>query len=172
MQSEQVFRTPFFSKLSNRVCGKQLTDLIFIEVFSGTGGLCAEVRKLGLANSIGVDAHNSKQTKSPVIRIDLTNHDGVSLLWRMLSQPNVVGVHLGPPCGTSSRARDIRPGPQAPESSRFPEGLPHLRGEYAQQTSYIGYLLKSSTTAKSMEYFARLKTRNGATCGRRSTLHL
>ena len=59
---------------------------------------------------------------------DLTDSNGVSLLWRMLSQPNVAMVHLGPPCGTSSRARDIRPGPQPLRSSRFPEGLPHLRG--------------------------------------------
>ena len=128
LQPEKNFQTPFFDKLSSRVCGKQLVDLVFIEIFSGTGGLCAEVRKLGLANSIGVDAHVSKQTKSPVIRLDLTDSEGVSLLWKMLSQPNIAGVHLGPPCGTSSRARDIRPGPPPLRSSEFPEGLPCLHG--------------------------------------------
>ena len=125
VQSDKVFRTPFFKMLSDRVNGKPLADIVFIEIFSGTGGLCAEVRKWGLANSIGIDADISKQTKSPVIRIDLTDSNGVSLLWRMLSQSNVAMVHLGPPCGTSSRARDIRPGPQPLRFSRFPEGLPH-----------------------------------------------
>jgi len=62
VQSDKVFRTPFFKKLSDRVNGKPLTDLVFIEIFSGTGGLCAEVRKWGLANSVGEDAHISKQT--------------------------------------------------------------------------------------------------------------
>ena len=41
VQSDKVFRTPFFNKLSDS--GKPLADLVFIEIFSGTGGLCAEV---------------------------------------------------------------------------------------------------------------------------------
>ena len=125
--------------------GKPLTDLVFIEIFSGTGGLCAEVRKWGLANSVGVDAHISKQTKSPVIRIDLTDSNGVSLLWRMLSQRNVALVHLGPPCGTSSRARDIRPGPQPLRSSKFPEGLPHLRGVSLRRVQAANLLYRLSS---------------------------
>ena len=145
VQSDKVFRTPFFKKLSDRVNGKPLTDLVFIEIFSGTGGLCAEVRKWGLANSVGVDAHISKQTKSPVIRIDLTDGHGVSLLWRMLSQPNVASVHLGPPCGTSSRARDIRPGPQPLRSSKFPEGLPHLRGVSLRRVQAANLLYRLSS---------------------------
>ena len=91
VQSDKVFRTPFFKKLSDRVNGKPLTDLVFIEIFSGTGGLCAEVRKWGLANSVGVDAHISKQTKSPVIRIDLTDSNGVSLLWRTIPAKRCIG---------------------------------------------------------------------------------
>ena len=80
---DDVHSTKFFQKLSDRVHGKRLAHLIFTEIFSGKGGLCAEVRKLGMANSIGVYSHISKQTKSPVIHIDLTDPEGVSLSWRM-----------------------------------------------------------------------------------------
>ena len=123
----------FFRQLSQRVADKPLNQLVFIEIFSGTGGLCAEVRRLGLHSSVGIDAHISKQVKSPVLRIDLTSEHGQSLLWRMLEQHNVVAVHLGPPCGTSSRARDIRrksgPDPQPLRSEQHPDGLPHLVGK-------------------------------------------
>ena len=51
----------------------------------------------------------------------------------MLEQHNVVAVHLGPPCGTSSRARDIRrrsgPDPKPLRSEKWPNGLPHLVGK-------------------------------------------
>eukprot|EP00435_Cladocopium_sp_Y103_P035364 s4056_g9.t1 len=78
------------------------------EVFSGIGGLTAAMRRIGLRNSVGVDAHVTKRVKAPIIRLDLTTTHGIELLWRILSSPSVVAVHLGPPCGTSSRARDIR----------------------------------------------------------------
>ncbi len=96
----------FFRQLGQKVADKPLNQLVFIEIFSGTGGLCAEVRRLGIDSCVGIDAHVSKQVKAPVIRIDLTSEDGLALVWRMLEQHNVVAVHLGPPWGTSSRARD------------------------------------------------------------------
>ena len=122
----------FTSRVGDRVTGKKLEDLVFVELFSGTGGLCAEVRRLGLSNSIGVDAHVSKHTKCPVLRIDMTTDYGMELVWRILGQENCIAVHMGPPCGTSSRARDIRrrrgPDPKPLRSDRWPDGLPSLQG--------------------------------------------
>ena len=119
-------------QFSKRVFGKSIADLLFIEVFSGTGGLTAAIRHIGLAHSIGVDAHVTKRVKSPVIRLDLTSEHGLALLWRILQQDNVAAVHLGPPCGTSSRARDIcrRFGsdPKPLRSVVHPDGLPWLQG--------------------------------------------
>ena len=45
----------------------------------------------------------------------------------------LVYVHMGPPCGTASRAREIRAsrsshGPPPLRSTQFPEGLPRLTG--------------------------------------------
>ena len=50
---------------------KSISNLLFIEVFSGTAGLTAEVRRLGCQHSTGVDAHVTKQVKAPVLRLDL-----------------------------------------------------------------------------------------------------
>ena len=98
----------FHRRLKDKVEGKSLSDLIAIGVFSGTAGLCAAVRKLGLSSSVGVDAHVSKKTKAPVLCTDLSNDEGVALLWRIVNQDNVIFLHMGLPCGTSSRAREIR----------------------------------------------------------------
>ena len=88
----------FIGRVGDRVTGKKLEDLVFVELFSGTGGLCAEVRRLGLSNSIGVDARISKHTKCPVLRIDMTTDYGMELVWRILGQENCIAVHMGPPC--------------------------------------------------------------------------
>ena len=56
----------FTDRVQNRVAGKKVEGLIIVELFRRTGGLCAEVRRLGLSSSIGVDGHVSKYTKCPV----------------------------------------------------------------------------------------------------------
>ena len=83
----------FAAKFADRVHNNSLSDLIFVEIFSGTAGLTAAVRKLGFAHSLGIDAHVNKQVKSPVLRIDLSSSHGQALLWRILRQPRVFAVH-------------------------------------------------------------------------------
>ena len=67
-----------------------------------------------------------------MIRIDLSCPSSQELLWRILHRKDIGGVHLAPPCGTSSRAREIRrprgPNPKPLRSDRFPDGLPTLKG--------------------------------------------
>ena len=120
----------FAEKFRQRVHGVNIADLVFIEVFSGTVGLTASVRRMGCQHSAGIDAHVTKQVRAPVIWIDLANAHGQQLLWRILEQPKLFGIHLGPPCGTSSRARDIRrrfgSDPKPLRSVEFPDGLPNL----------------------------------------------
>ena len=121
----------FDVQFHDRVAGHKFSDLIFVEVFSGTAGLTAAVRRLGCHQATGVDAHVTKQVKSPVIRIDLSSESGQTLLWRILAQPRVFAIHLGPPCGTSSRAREIKRkhgvNPKPMRSVEHPDGLPGLR---------------------------------------------
>ena len=46
----------------------------------------------------------------------------------MLARPNLAYVHLGPPCGTSSRARDIKNhGPPPLRTDLHPDGKPNLK---------------------------------------------
>ena len=122
----------FQAKLAARISGKQMSRLFTIEIFSGTGGLTAAVRRMGLTQSIGIDAHVTKQVKSPVIRINLAEETGQTLLWRILQNDNIAAVHMGPPCGTSSRAREIkhkqRYNPPPLRSTAHPDGLPTLTG--------------------------------------------
>ena len=89
----------FQAKLAAQISGKPLSRLFTIEIFSGTGGLTAEVRRMGLAQSIGIDAPVTKQVKSPVIQINLAEEAGQAVLWRILRNDNVVAVHMGLPCG-------------------------------------------------------------------------
>ena len=98
----------FSAKLAARTTSQQLSQLLAVEVFSGTGGLTASIRKIGLGQSLGVDAHVSKQVKAPIIRLNLAEDSGQAFLLRILDNPRVVYIHMGPPCGTSSRAREIK----------------------------------------------------------------
>ena len=108
-----------------------------VEIYSGTAGLTAALRRIGMTSSLGIDAHVTKQVRAPVIRLDLTTSSGVELLWRILRHPNVAMVHLGPPCGASSRARDIRrragPDPKPLRAATYPDGLPGLTGVHARR---------------------------------------
>eukprot|EP00435_Cladocopium_sp_Y103_P066237 s1265_g28.t1 len=143
----------FAQKLSDRVNGILLSDLIFIEIFSGTAGLTAEVRRMGCQHSTGIDAHVTKQVKAPVIRIDLSLESGQTLLWRILSQPRVFGIHLGPPCGTSSRAREIKRhfgrSPPPLRSVAHPDGRPNLspRDQARVDTANLPYKLSGEILA-------------------------
>jgi hypothetical protein len=80
------------------------------------------------------------------LRLDLTTDHGVQLLWKILDHPRVVAVHLGPPCGTSSRARDIRRH-SGPDPKPLRDGsCPRMRCTSFQQ--------RSSSGAHCMVYFA------------------
>ena len=56
------------------------SSVLFLEIFSGTGGLTCCIRKLGF-QGIGIDFEVSKACKSPIIRLDLTSSHGQTLLF-------------------------------------------------------------------------------------------
>ena len=91
-----------------------------------------------------MDAHVAKRTKSPVLRIHLGEKHGEELVWRILQQDKVAGIHLGPPCGTSSRAREIRrsygPDPRPLRTDAQPDGLKNLRGKALQRVQMANRL--------------------------------
>lgn len=120
-----------FSRLfTSRVQGISIASLYFVEVFSGTAGLTAEVRRLGCQRSTGIGAHVTKQVKAPVKRLDLSNEAGQTLLWRILKDPRVFAAHLGPHVGhlpgpgRSVKSFGLHPLPL--RSDKFPDGLANL----------------------------------------------
>ena len=110
---------------------RSVSKLLFVEIFSGTAGLTAAVRSFGI-QGIGIDSAVNTSCKSPILRLDLTTYHGQEILWNIIKRPTLCGVHLGPPCGTASKAREIRrkrgPDPRPLRSPNHPDGLPGLGG--------------------------------------------
>ena len=80
--------------------------------------------------------HVSDSALVPIVALDLTNSSGQAILWDILAAPNLLGVHMGLPCGTASLAREKpvsrelqaqgAPNPPPLRSAEWPLGLPHL----------------------------------------------
>ena len=103
--------------------------LFGIEFCAVTGGLTAQLRKVGLTSSFGVDHKVKAGAKAPICCIDLTDEGGVKMAREWISHKNCVYCHYGIPCGTCSRAREIPlegGGPRPLRSPEFPQGLPGL----------------------------------------------
>ena len=71
----------------------------------------------------------SSAPKSKTVQLNLDDYDNQQLVLSWIRDPRCIWVHWGIPCGTSSRARDIKMsrhnhGPPPLRSERFPNGVP------------------------------------------------
>ena len=68
-----------------------------------------------------------------MLRLDLLEPDHVQMVISLIDSPFCVYIHLAPPCGTASRAREIfRRGESLPPPARSaacPDGLRSLSGD-------------------------------------------
>ncbi|CAE7027233.1 unnamed protein product [Symbiodinium sp. CCMP2592] len=122
---------------------------VVLEIFAGTARVTAALRRCGFVGAQGVDHVVVDHAACPVLLADLTTQEGQRLTMMWLSSPHVVGVFIAPPCGTSSRAREIAlPGPSpAPlRSLTFPDGLPHLSGLNLVRVNRANQLYHFTTT--------------------------
>ena len=135
--------TSFSTALTMRVKGHSLSDLLCVEIFSGTGGLTAQLHRY-MPHSLGIDSFISQRVKAPILKLDLTTDHGQQLLWRILANDRVVFVHAGPPCEPSRRAQKISTshGRKPLRSSRYPDGLPHLCGASLKRVTSANQLYK------------------------------
>ena len=89
--------------------------------------------------ALGVDHFlNRGRMKGPAVQLDLTVPWVQDLIFDLVHSKSVVAIFMGPPCGTSSRARNIPicthlrsrgvPQPRPLRSDSYPCGLPSLRG--------------------------------------------
>ena len=112
-------------------------NLLCIEIFSGSGRLTAAIRKMGM-RAVAID-RSSERTSGPVMTLDLTKADDLEFLKNFIisERMNIVYIHMAPPCGTCSAARNKRHRdleaagydlPRPLRSKSHPMGLPTLRG--------------------------------------------
>ena len=89
--------------------------------------------------TISVDwVGNKHVNKVPIIKLDLSKESDQAIVWKLLDDNDIAFVHIGPPCGTFSRAREKAlpkrmrqrgyKGPPPLRSLNHPEGLPDLEG--------------------------------------------
>ena len=111
--------------------------VFLLDIFSGTAGVTAAFIQMG-DDALGLDHVIDKgRVKGPVSKIDLCKKENQDLVFQWLEKGKADAVMLAPPCGTSSRAREIpikdskgrsKPAPPPLRSRRHPNGLPSLRG--------------------------------------------
>ena len=116
----------------------QNRNLFLLDVFCGTAGVAAAFQSLG-GEALGIDhLVDKRRVKGPVAKVDLSKKAGQDTVIKWIQERKIDGVMLAPPCGTSSRGREIplpkklrwRCGmqPEPLRSDAWPNGLPHLKG--------------------------------------------
>ena len=133
---------------------------IFIELFAGRGSLSKSMIQAGF-EVISVD-HEVIQPLAPIVSLDLSSKDGQSLCWQIVTNPRVFAIHLGLPCGTSSRARD-KPVPQSLRQQGAPSPMPligrlntHLVCRLLLGRTFKGLKLPTSFTSLPWQLFCTL----------------
>ena len=91
-------------KAEARVSGRDLSQLFCLEIFAGSARLTAQIRLLGMADSLGVDHKLQTSLPVPVLSLDLQQSSAREIVMTIFDSPNLVYVHLAPPCKTASRA--------------------------------------------------------------------
>ena len=109
-----------------------------LEVFCGSGRLTKQLRQVGL-DSFGVDWRGGRLAlETPaVLMLNLTLDSDQRALRQLIAHPFLVYLHLAPPCGTCSRAREIPVkdgwGPPPLRSEQHPFGLPDLAQKFLRE---------------------------------------
>ena len=116
-----------------------------LEIFGGCARLTASLRGLGY-DAIAIDYKRNKSIpEGPSCLLDVTDPEMQAVLYDLLRSGRLRFVHLAPPCGTASRAREkplpahiLKLGVKEPQnlrSSSYPMGLPGLEDEDAIRVS-------------------------------------
>ena len=100
---------------------------VFVEVFCGVARLSKAARNLGF-KAVPID-HVCKADGIKVLQVDVSSKAGRAQLKGLLENPDVRWVHWAPPCGTFSRAREIkrRDGPKPLRNLSHIRGFPRIK---------------------------------------------
>ena len=117
-----------------------------LEIFAGSAGITSAAASAGLRRSVGVDNVRMPRRKGKIIQLDLLLLSHQGLLWKWLGSPGLAAVWLAPPCGTSSRAKEIplpwEDKPHPLRSVEYPEGLPGLGPSDAERVAKANELYR------------------------------
>ena len=127
-----------------------------LELFCGTAGVCAQFRLRG-GRALGIDHHLKRaKLKAAAVKLDLTQPWIQELIEREIKLGRVDCLHMGPPCGTASRARNIpikrkllskgAPNPQPLRSQAHPLGFPWLKGKNKAKVQAANVLYEFAAT--------------------------
>ena len=121
-----------------------------LEVFCGQALLTKELQKAGFA-ATGIDHKGNKDRPlAKTVWLDLATKSGQLQFWDYIRTGRVRYVHFAPPCGTASRAREVRRrgiDPKPLRSAEFPDGLPDLRGPDRDRVEVANLLYKFTADA-------------------------
>ena len=134
-------------------------ELLFVELFCGSARLSKAVAEADL-NVLAIDKV-AKARQVSVTCLDLTTTDHQKVLFECLCKANVGSLHIAPPCGTASRAREIpmndsaampRPKPLRSAEDLWGDSLPsshvdRLRVQ-AANTLYVVSVVAASIAAR------------------------
>ena len=136
-------------------------EMIALEVFCGKAALTRALGKAGV-KAQGIDfKFNKDKPVGSVIWIDLSLPRGQAEFKELCKAKDcrVVYAHFAPPCGTASRAREIRikgaADPKPLRSNEHPDGVPGLAGENLKRVSGANELY--SFTAKAIVFLHEQK---------------
>ena len=92
--------------------GRNVSEMLIVEIFAGTARLSRACRDLGF-RIFPVDKSNSRTKQMHLVTYDLTLKEDVQALKEVLAKEkaNILWAHFLPACGTCSRARE-RPLPK------------------------------------------------------------
>ena len=130
--------------------GRPISEFICIEVFAGTARLSKAAYEAGF-QAVAVDHQKQRAEGHSITIFDLAVQQQLVVLLEFIkeNQAVIVWIHLAPPCGTASRARDRKlkvpkhlqslvPGPLRSEDR--PDGLDGLRGADKKKTELANQL--------------------------------
>ena len=140
----------FHRALGGTAAVSQEAAPLFVEICAGRGALSKAALQAGL-RVVSID-HEVVQPFAPMVVLDLTTKSGTHILWDVLEAPGLEAIHLGLPCGTCSRARELPipaslrkagvPEPPPLRSAQYPLGLPNLALHHQRRVSSANALYR------------------------------
>ena len=149
--SDQAFFRSERGHETNRFAGKDVSQLLCIEIYAGSARLSRAFRDLGF-KTLAVDKITNRSEQMHIATFDLCEDDQLQALEELITRDadNIAYIHLAPACGTASRARERRQPHLERQGFRVakplrsdlqPEGISGLSGldKFKTETANIVY---------------------------------